>query len=387
MSKERDFIDTLLLFFKPEEPYTNTKERIDDLARLCEEVDDIEIKGFLLGVGETSLLRMKRLGNAIQYCAEFIVRNQKEISNAYERDRLDPWISEYSKKHMNDDVVYLYSHIVNENGEDVFPEDFEPTDEYLEALETSYEASIVDAESVDDVAEDYSTEFLLELRENLEDLGIDPSEGKPWLEEHVAENVEGQIWGRPLTKEELLALDFIYEIPVKNPFQEDRAKPIIREKIALIDRRAELIQRIISNYVSSDCHKIKGSVAEYAEAIAPLIDGKVFNEPVDGEILERVLSLRGRRNGLSIRDGEELSWVRVIWLLHRDGPPEFRKKDWLYSIGEVWGLTKSDFERKPFHKPGDRVRKFTRALCEVVKEISGAEELYDLHVDESWYEE
>ena len=37
MSKERDFIDTLLLFFKPEEPYTNTKERIDDLVRLCEE--------------------------------------------------------------------------------------------------------------------------------------------------------------------------------------------------------------------------------------------------------------------------------------------------------------------------------------------------------------
>ena len=150
-----------------------------------------------------------------------------------------------------------------------------------------------------------------------------------------------------------------------------------KDEIHRISKTGHVVLDVIDAYLSYEKNRPSGrSVVDFSEAIAPIIDGKVFNEPIDGAKLEEVLLIKDK-DQLTLKNGRKKLWAHILWLLFKDGPKQCQEKEWLERIALHWRMT-HDMKNRPYEGLGENTEKIMQQVKEAVKKVAGVDELnYD----------
>ena len=360
MLPTQDITDTLGFFSRQDLlSIPDTKERIDALLSFCVNTHAIEIEAYVRRIGGESIQRLKKLQEMIEDCRDFLIQHHKEISDQYELGRLRPWLTQYSLDHLDEDVLYIYHGIIDEDGTCEFPENIQPMP--WENLAPPIDISEYDPDPDTDLEPGDADTHDYDASEDSQMGNSD--------EEDSAEDLESLY--PPLSEEELLRRGFSIGLAIENPFKRERADMQFMDKLGCINYTANIARVLIDQYLSSHPERPESaSLADYAEVIAPVINGEVFNEPIDGILLEKVLSARGRF-GLSIMKRREARWTRILWEFYQYGPEACTNKQWIESIAEVWGLQK-DLKNRPYDAPLDRPDVVLETVKEKMSEVKGS---------------
>lgn len=359
MITSEDIMDTLGYFNRQELiSISSTKDWIDSLFNFCCNTHPVEIESYIRSIGKKSTLRLRNIQEMIESCRDYIIMHHKEISNQYELGRLSPWLTDYSLAHLDEDILYIYHAIINEDGSYEYPKNIQPMPwEYPDIPENAFEdepESTPNLKSED--GDTYDQYNVFEDVKNCKDCDDDEFE--------CDENLYPL-----LSEEELLKNGYPIGLAIENPFKRVRADLPFMDKLSRLNHTADFVRVLIDQYLSfhrDDPERI--SLADYAETIAPIINGEVFNEePVDGVLLEKVLSAKDRC-GLTIKKRKRARWTRIIHTLHLECPDEFNKQ-WLNAIVKVWGVG-DDINKRPYDSGKKRPDEVLEKISESIYELT-----------------
>ncbi len=337
------FLDYLKKF-QPGEPIKDVKGWIDAMVRFhaIQIVREIRIDG------GNSILRLERYGKTLEECVNNLVLEYEEVIKSYLLDEIRPWITQYSQDHLEDDVLYLYDYFLDENGERKYP---------VGILPNPYDDSSMQMNPSDEevVVLPFSSEEL-ELLKSL-DFG-DEGEINGYIDD----------WIDSLSEKELIDLGLFDARVIANPLKDETGKKQVMDLLdAIYNKVKEAKNEVLDLMKWHENQRSVLSLAEYAEAIARVIDGEVFNEPIDGRLLEDVLSAKGKC-GFSIKGNMKSRWTRIIWEIFQQGPEECQSEKWLADITRVWGLEES-IKKRPYDAPLKRPDKVLDRVCEAIRNL------------------
>ena len=147
-----------------------------------------------------------------------------------------------------------------------------------------------------------------------------------------------------------------------------------KEEIHRISKTGHVVLDVINTYLSYEKDRSSGrSVVDFSEAIAPIIDGNVFNEPIDGAILEDVFRMKDKHN-LTIQNEMPKFWAQILWLMFKDGPKECRNKEWIKRIASNWNMINS-LKNRVYEPLGYPTADVMNQVREVVIALNGVKEL------------
>lgn len=352
--EKMSFLDYLEKF-KPGEPIKDVKGWIDALVNY----HAASIVAELRTTGDKSVLRLKRIGNMLEDCIHYLFTHDSEVCESYLIDEIRPWLTQYSQKHPEDDVLFLYTAIEDEDGEYDYLKDHFPWmyGDDTEAASSFYTINGYKDDDEDDAIPDPSqeNEYSQEQEEEIARLNA----------EYYAEYYE---WYDSLTEEELLKLGYPIGEEMVNPLKDEFARRRVKDALVIINNKVLDAKKVIKDFIESREPSSTGqSLADYAEAIAPIINGEVFNKPIDGCLLEDVLSAKGRC-GLIIKKDKESRWIRIIWTIFKEGPKECQNKKWLDDITKVWGL-ENGINKRPYDSPKKRPDKVLAQVEEAISNL------------------
>lgn len=343
--EKMSFLDYLKKF-QPGEPIKDVKDWIDALVNY----HAASIASELRIAGDESVLRLRKIGDLLEDCIHYLFTHDSEVCESYLIDEIRPWLTQYSQKHLKDaDILFLHGVIVDENGnEDYLKDHFpwmygnDPEEDFSDAPFDDYE---------DDSFPLLSQEDNLTIEQEEE------------LAQHDNELFD---WYLSQTEEELVEHGFSIGEEIFNPMMFGRER--VLDALKRINDKVVFAKSVIKDYL--EWHKTSlrcQSMVDYAEAIAPIIDGQVFNEPIDGRLLEDVLSAKGRC-GFSIKGRMNARWARIIWEIYQDGPEECRSDEWLADIVRVWNLQES-IKKRPYDAPLKRPDEVLDKVSEVLRNL------------------
>lgn len=313
MGVEFDYIMQLIKPFSEGRMPSNIVYTIDSLLTVFSDSEGMEDLIFTTGKDSTT-----RLGVLKQYLCEgyrYIGENRKDIIEAYVKECFTGFLSPYSIKHPDESSLHVLEELFEEveSGElrmidmlDNHPDlcakcGYVRTTPEAPDYEESEEDDYDDGDYEDDNVEEPSDEEWAKMYNDADyDFDYDPA-------------VEGDI---PIG------------VPVTNP---------VPGMIAYLKYKSDQAINSIMTYLSRyNGPRPYDEILKYSYAIAEVINGKVFEEEVNGEIIAKLFS-GIEIPSLSIKDRKESLWIQILLWMEGYGP-KWCNREWTKQMCSIWNI-------------------------------------------------
>ena len=348
--KNMRFVDYLEKF-RPGEPIKDVKGWIDAMARSY----TIQIVREIRIVCGNSVLRLERYGKTLEECVNNLVIEYEEVIKSYLLAEIWPWITQYSQDHLEDDVLYLYDSILDENGERVSPVGILP-DPYDDSDESLIQMNSSDDEIIENPITSEEWEHFRSFVDEDENKFVD------WL----------GMWLDSLTEKEMIDSGFYYDIA--NPLKDEaRKKQVMSLLEAIYNKVKEAKNEVLDLMKWHQFQQSGQSLADFADAIAPVIDGRIFEEHLDGSTLEAIF--KGELvDGLTLMSSKKTLLVHVIKILYMDGPAECRVREWRDKVLKTLHL-EGQRKNRWYDQLGEESGLVLQDVGEIIKKLTGVDKL------------
>ena len=344
--EKMSFIDYMKKF-QPGEPIKDVKSWIDALVNY----QAASIVTELRTAGDESVLRLRRIGNMLEDCVHYLFTHDSEVCESYLIDGIRPWLTQYSQKHLNDGVLYLNSAIEDKDGNCDYLKDHFP---WMYGDDTEAVFSV------------YTTNGSVENA--IPDPGQEHEYTQEQEEEISRDNAEYYEWYDSLTEEEQLKLGFSIGEEMANPLKDELERRRVKDALKIINDKVRYAKNTIKDFFEWHGTSLKcPSLAEYAEAIAPVIDGKIFEGHIEAAQLESVLKAEPVE-GLSLKPQKDALMVLLFKILTMDGPAECREEGWRVEVAKPLKL-ESAVDHRWNYTPGEKSQKILNEVLNAIKEI------------------
>lgn len=340
-----DYLDQ----FRPGKPIRDVKGWIDALV---EHHATLIIREVRKDCGK-SVLRLGEYGQTLEECTDNLSSHLEEVIKSYLLDEIRPWLTEYSLSHLDEDTLYIYDYRIDKDGNKeysigILPKLNVPEEQDTSVATENSNGKVEEDLSIPDKAEDL--DFLMSIKWEDFDFSWDDS------------------WIDSLSEEELLKMGERIGQDIDNPLKDKTARKEVMDLLLIIFKKVkDATDYILSQMKWHQLQQPGKSLADFADAIVEEIKGEVFNESIDGRLLEDVLSAKGKC-GFSIKRNMKSRWTRIIWEIFQKGPEECQSEKWLADITRVWGLEES-IKKRPYDAPVRRPDKVLEKVCEAIRSL------------------
>ena len=346
-----DYLDQ----FRPGKPIRDVKGWIDALV---EHHATLIIREVRKDCGK-SVLRLGRYGQTLEECTDNLSSHLEEVIKSYLLDEIRPWLTEFSLSHLDEDTLYIYDYRLDKDGNKEYPIGILPKLNVPEEQDTSVATENSNGKmeedlSIPDKAEDL--DFLMSIKWEDFDLSWDDS------------------WIDSLSEEELLKMGERIGQDIDNPLKDETARKEVMDLLLIIFKKVKDATDYILHQMKWHQFQQPGkSLADYADVIAPVINGKIFEEHLDESTLEAIF--KGEPvDGLTLMSSKKTLLVHVMKIMCMDGPAECRVRGWRKRVAKALHLEEA-FKKRWYDQPGEESGSVLKDIGDEIKRITGVDKL------------